>query len=210
MKQKQQLNIACADLQHGTDPLTGDLQADALSYPDNYEVMVDIAQVGRIKVRPFSPEDIALWEALFQSLTPRSVYLRFFCFMKQLSPSMQRRLTCIDPEQEIALVAMLQRDCDQIMVGDARVIETQSRQSAEFSVLVADHYQGKGIGACLLSHCLDIARKRGIRHIFGMVLADNIQMLALGRKLGFSVVYCQGSREYELSKVFPEPNENHE
>jgi acetyltransferase len=210
MKQRPKPHKACADLQHGTELLTESLQAGTLSYPDNYEVMVDIAQVGRIKVRPFSSEDIVLWEALFQSLTPRSVYLRFFCFMKQLSPSLQRRLMCIDPEQEIALVALLQRDNEQIMVGDARVIETQPKQSAEFSVLVADHYQGKGIGACLLSHCLDIAQKRGIRQIFGMVLADNIQMLALGRKLGFSVVYCQGSREYELSKVFPESNENHE
>jgi acetyltransferase len=66
---------------------------------------------------------------------------------------------------------------------------------------VADQYQGKGIGACLLAHCLNIARQRDIKEIFGMVLAENLQMLALGRKMNFTVSYCPSTREYELTKT---------
>jgi hypothetical protein len=34
-----------------------------------------------------------------------------------------------------------------------------------------------------MRHAIDIARQRGIRQIFGIVMAENTHMIALGRKL---------------------------
>lgn len=178
--------------------------SEALAYPDRYELMVDIEAVGRIKIRPFRPNDVTLFEALFKSLTPRSIYLRFFCFLKQLPPTLRDQLAYIDHNRDIALVGMLQQEDKEIMVAEARVTPTGQNHNAEFSVLVADPWQGRGIGACLLQHCLDIARQRRYKRIFGVVLADNIHMLALGKKLGFSAAYCPSTREYELSKTYEE------
>jgi acetyltransferase len=175
---------------------------EGLCYPKVYAFTVDLPEVGPIKVRPFQQGDIDLFETLFRSLTPRSVYLRFFGFLKQLPPDLRDRLDRIDHDRQIALVALRTQDDQEIMLGDARVMITEDGQSGEFSVLVADQWQGKGIGACLLAHCLDIARSRHVDHIFGVVLAENVHMLALGRKLGFKATYCPGSREYELSKFF--------
>jgi acetyltransferase len=66
--------------------------------------------------------------------------------------------------------------------------------------MVSDPWQGKGVGALLLRHCLAIAERRGFENIFGIVKVENRNMLALGRKLGFTVEHMHGSTEYKLSK----------
>ncbi len=58
------------------------------------------------------------------------------------------------------------------------------------------------IGAELLKRCLSIAQERGIEKVVGTVLAENIQMLSLGRKLGFEITRVPGSSEYELNIDF--------
>jgi acetyltransferase len=88
------------------------------------------------------------------------------------------------------------------MLGVARVILGRNLREAEFSVVVSDPWQGKGIGAALLQRCISMAKERGIQRVMGTVLAENTQMLALGRKLGFSIKKEQGVPEYELSIDF--------
>ncbi len=171
-------------------------------YPDHFEWFVELPDVGRLKVRPIREQDAALLEDLFKTLTPHSVYLRFFSFFRRLPPGMLERFTRIDYRHEIALVGLLKEYGEEKMVADARVVETANAGTAEFSVMVSDHLQGKGIGACLLQNCLEIARKRGYQRIYGIVLPENKQMLALGRKLGFTIRHITGSREYELSRAF--------
>ncbi|NNK00067.1 MAG: GNAT family N-acetyltransferase [Desulfatitalea sp.] len=179
------------------------------AYPDHYEVTVELPGVGPLIVRPIRKDDAPLFEALFKSLTPRSVYLRFFTILRQLPPAMLARFTQIDYAHEIALVALIDDNGLQTMVGDARVIETGEAGGAEFSVMVKDPWQGKGIGACLLHHCLAISQRRGYRHVHGIVLPDNRQMLALGRKLGFTIRREPSGAEFKLSKAFDEDTMDH-
>ena len=174
---------------------------DGHSYPEQCELGIDLPAVGHIKVRPIREGDVPMLEELFRSLTPHSVYLRFFSFFRQLPAKMLERFTRIDYQREIALIALRKECGEEKMVGDARVIETSDPGNAEFSVMVSDPWQGKGVGACLLQHCLAIAGQRGYRRIYGIVLAENKQMLALGRKLGFMVKHIPGSTQYELSKA---------
>ncbi len=170
-------------------------------YPDRYELTTVIPGVGKILVRPIRQGDTAMFEALFESMTPHSVYLRFFSFLRQLPPQMLQRFTDIDYDQEIALVALLTEGGRASMIGDARVVHTLKPGCAEFSVMVADQWQGKGVGACLLQHCLALAARRGFKNIHGIVLAENKNMLALGRKLDFAIRHVPGSSEYELTKT---------
>jgi acetyltransferase len=150
-----------------------------------------------IFVRPIRPEDAPLLEAHFQSLSPRSIYMRFFAPMKRLSPSMLARFTQIDYDREIALVAIAEND-ENTLMGVGRVITERDRRRAEFSVVVGDPWQGLGIGAALLRQCLDIAPRQGIEKIWGTVLSENTQMLALGKKLGFSIKRGESAGEHEL------------
>jgi len=118
--------------------------------------------------------------------------------MKQLSKWQIIRLTQIDYDREVALIALIDTPSGEKMVGVARVIEEACVKTGEFAVIVSDEWQGKGIGASLLKRCLRIAKQKGLDTVWGLVIAENIQMLKLGKKLGFRIKRISGSSEYEL------------
>jgi acetyltransferase len=171
-------------------------------YPDQLEERTRTKTGIDIFVRPIRPEDAPLLVELFESLSPKSVYRRFFTPMKRLPHSMLARFTQIDYDRHIALVALSVSKSKESMLGVSRVIMERNQKVAEFSVIVSDPWQGKGIGAALLQRCLAIAKDRGIEKVMGTVLAENTQMLALGKKLGFTINRVLGVGEYELSLVF--------
>jgi acetyltransferase len=168
-------------------------------YPAQYESRVYLPEIGELLVRPIRPEDALLLSELFDTLSPQSIYYRFFFPMKKLSQEMMARFTQIDYDREIALVAISESGFEEKMLGAARVILQQNMKDAEFAVLVGDPWQGKGIGAQLLQTCLDIARERHLQNIWGVALAKNTGMLALGRKLNFTIHPSTLVGEYELN-----------
>ncbi|MEJ2658913.1 MAG: GNAT family N-acetyltransferase [Desulfobacterales bacterium] len=169
-------------------------------YPNQYEARTIREGVGELFIRPIRPEDASLLVQLFDALSRESVYFRFFSSLKMLPPSMLARFTQIDYDREIALVALWGTEPNEKMLGVARVItDIYNRKNAEFSIVVGDPWQGKGIGAELLKRCLLIAKERGIENVHGIVLPENTQMLALGKKLGFTVKKIVGESEYELN-----------
>jgi len=167
-------------------------------YPNEYEERVVTDEGVEIFVRPIKPEDAPLLTELFGVLSPRSIYYRFMSPMKELPRPMVVRFTQIDYDRDICLVAIEEDDGAEKMLAVARVMGDPDGVEAEFAVLVGDPWQGKGIGAELLQRCLNVARKQGFRKIVGTVLAENTHMLALGRKLGFTLTRTPGAGEYEL------------
>jgi acetyltransferase len=85
------------------------------------------------------------------------------------------------------------------MLAAARVIGDPDGKKAEFAVMVGDPWQGRGVGAKLLKTCLQIAKERGIETVWGIVLRENTQMLALGRKLGFEASRTEEPGELQLA-----------
>jgi GNAT superfamily N-acetyltransferase len=53
--------------------------------------------------------------------------------------------------------------------------------------VIADSWQGRGIGSRLLAKLIEVARRRGLKRLYGDVLAMNRPMLELVRKLGFTL-----------------------
>ena len=158
-------------------------------YPEEEESHMVGVDGRRIFIRPVKPEDAPLFTALFKVLSPTTIYHRFFGALKELNPEMLARFTQIDYDREIALVA-LSEDMDEAsgtdsMLGVARIIGDPDGKTGEFAVLVGDAWQGTGIGSNLLEKCLSIAEKRGFKTVHGIVLEENRNMLALGKKLGF-------------------------
>jgi acetyltransferase len=152
----------------------------------------------RIFVRPVKPEDSPLFTAFFKTLSPTTIYYRFFGAMKELNPEMLARFTQIDYDREIALVAIDEDSPTDNMLGVARIIGDADGRTGEFAVLVGDVWQGKGIGGNLLEKCLSIAEKQGFKTVYGLVLKENRNMLALGKKLGFSIERNAADGDNEL------------
>jgi acetyltransferase len=159
------------------------------AYPNQYEQTARIKDGKQILIRPIRPEDGPLFVALFNQLSAASIYYRFCGCVKSLSPEMLFRLTQIDYDREMALVAIGSASQQTQMLGAARIINEPDGERAEFSVLVGDPYQGLGIGALLLRNLVHIGHTRGLKSIWGYVLRDNVNMLRLGKKVGFTSTY---------------------
>ncbi|MBL0717506.1 MAG: bifunctional acetate--CoA ligase family protein/GNAT family N-acetyltransferase [Desulfosarcina sp.] len=168
-------------------------------YPNQYEETITHAGLGKLLIRPIKPDDAPMLENLFNTLSPQSVYYRFFGYRKHLPHSMLARFTQIDYDREIALVALKDTEDPEMMLGVARVFTLMNRKDAEFAVLVGDPWQGKGIGAELLKRCLIIAREHEIKKVWGMVLYQNTEMLLLSKKIGFTIKENPEAGVYELN-----------
>ncbi len=152
----------------------------------------------KIFMRPVRPGDAEQIIGLFSDLSPETVYLRFFSPIKRISNTLLIRLTQIDYDREIALMALAGKGEQKKIVGVARIIFHPAGERGEFALVLADDWQGKGIGRVLLKRALVSAQKYGLKQIYGPVISTNTAMLALGQKLGFAVKRDPESSEYKL------------
>ncbi len=167
-------------------------------YPNQYEREAQTKDGYPFFIRPIKPEDAPLMVDLFNSLSPRSIYHRFFTPLKRLSSNTLVLLTQIDYDRDMALVALDRSKPVERMLGVARLMSDPDVTRSEFAVLVADRWQGKGIGATLMKDLLLIAQGRGIKVIYGIILAENRQMLTLARKLGFDIRKEPDTNQYDV------------
>jgi len=167
-----------------------------LPYPARYEQVWPLRGGGEYTVRPIHPDDAQMLQDLVQHLSPESRYSRFVSSMTELPPSMLARFTLIDYDREMALIAVVkERNAaaggevveTQRMVGVSRYITNPDQSSCEFSLVVADDFNGKGLGSRLMESIMDVAREKGLTEIDGLVLANNAGMLKLMRSLGFAI-----------------------
>jgi acetyltransferase len=87
----------------------------------------------------------------------------------------------------MALAATTMLGGAETLIGVARYVRDKADPSAEFAIVVADSWQGRGIGGRLLAKLADVARRRGLKRLHGEILAINRPMLGLVRKLGFTL-----------------------
>ncbi len=169
-------------------------------YPEQYEMETTTSGEVNIFVRPIKPEDAPLLVELFNTLSSRSIYYRFFGPMKRLPPDMLARFTQIDYDRDMALVVFAVEDGKVLgkILGVSRLFRDSDGKIAEFSVVVSDPWQGKGIGAALMEKLIGIAKEQGVEYLWGVVLAENTQMLALGKSLGFTISRAGLSNQYKL------------
>jgi len=136
-------------------------------------------------IRPIRPEDARLEQTFVSSLSERSKYLRFMYAMKELTPAMLSRFTQIDYDREMALIALADVDGAERQVGVARYVTYLDGRGCEFSIVVSDEWQNRGLATELLRRLIDVARERRLEEMDGLVLRENRGMLALAKDLGF-------------------------
>ena len=168
-------------------------------YPAQYELCTSTKSGLRLLIRPIQPEDAELFVELFKTLSPTSVYYRFFRHMKELTPEMLAMLTQIDYDRHMALVALDESASPEKMLGVARIIGDPDLTETEFSIMIGDPWQGQGVGAQLLLNLLKVARQQGAEKIWGTVLRENTHMQQLGKKCGFALKYNSEEGAYDLN-----------
>jgi acetyltransferase len=176
-------------------------------YPASLESAAMVGGV-RVAIRPIRPEDAVLEMAFVDGLSAASARLRFMSGLRSLTGEMLARFTQIDYDREMALIATVGEGDSQRQVGVARYITLPDATSCEYAIVLADDWQGRGLGRILMDRLIGVARHAGLTSMSGWVLSDNGGMLALCRKLGFSERSVPGDvtvRLVELDLAAPPP-----
>ncbi len=140
-----------------------------------------------LAVRPIRPEDARMELAFVERLSDQSRYLRFFTSARSLSPRMLARLTQVDYEKEIALVAVRSAVPNDEIIGVTRYAALPDSETCEFAVTVGDRWQNKGLGTLLMQRLIAVARANGYVTMIGEILSINQSMLRLAQNLGFTL-----------------------
>ncbi|MGB2605813.1 MAG: GNAT family N-acetyltransferase, partial [Candidatus Sulfotelmatobacter sp.] len=161
-------------------------------YPLQYVWSWTMKDGNPVSIRPIRPEDEPLMVKFHETLSDRSVYLRYFCSLSLSRRVAHERLLRIcfgDYDREMALVA----ECTDPVTGERRIIavgrmnKLHAGNEAEVAVLVSDQYQKLGLGNELLRRVVQIARDEKLSRVSAEMLTDNVAMQIIMKHLGFGV-----------------------
>ena len=153
-----------------------------------------------VEVRPIRPEDREYLRSGFARLSDRTRYLRFQAPLPSLSDQQLSYLTDVDHHNHEALVAFDPEREEG--VGVARFVRVGD-DVAECAIVVADDWQGRGLGTILLDRLVQRAREEDILRFTALVLAENDDALRLLERLGDTEKRSLGS-QVELDIALPE------
>jgi acetyltransferase len=71
------------------------------------------------------------------------------------------------------------------MLGLVRLKDELDEKTAEFAILVRSRLKGHGLAWLLMQRVMDYAKEKGLRRVYGDVLAENSTMLQMCAELGF-------------------------
>ncbi|MFB3813208.1 MAG: bifunctional acetate--CoA ligase family protein/GNAT family N-acetyltransferase [Terriglobales bacterium] len=178
---------------HPVDTKEEDLPRSAIRpYPAQYIAEWKLKNGTPVTIRPIRPEDEPLMIRFHERLSDRSVYLRYFQPLKLSQRTAHERLTriCfIDYDREMALVVVRhhpENGQDEI-IAVSRLSKLHGVNEAECAVLVSDEYQHQGLGKELFRRSVEIARAEGLGRVVATMLAENREMRAICKSLGFHV-----------------------
>ena len=121
----------------------------------------------------------------FKKLSRKSVYHRFFGFMKELSPRQIDDLLNTDEKNHVAWAAFDIVDDDTIGIGVGRFRRSIDNPSeAELALTVIDEYQEKGVGTILLAIMYYLASILEIDILTGIIMFDNSKLIRRFKELG--------------------------
>ncbi|MBC7091325.1 MAG: GNAT family N-acetyltransferase [Nitrososphaeria archaeon] len=162
---------------------------------DEYEKIVMLKDGSKALIRPVRGEDAEDLLKMFTTLSPETVYNRFFKLRRPFTIEEVQKMTSINFDEEFALVASPLEASELKIIGDARYY-VEDKIRAEVAIVVQDRWQFKGLGTAMLQHLINIGRENNIREFYIYVLSDNAVMIHVAKKLGFRLK----SQSYGISR----------
>jgi len=178
---------------HGPDVTLEQLPKPAIRpYPLQYVSTWTMKDGSPVTIRPIRPEDEPLMVKFHETLSDRSVYLRYFSSLSLSRRVAHERLLRIcfgDYDREMVLVAERTDGAtgERHIMGVGRMNRLHVRNEAEVAALVSDPYQHQGLGHELLRRIIEVAREEKISQVSAEMLPDNLGMQAVFRRLGFTI-----------------------
>ena len=160
-----------------------------------YSVCETLRDGTTVVIRAIRPDDKTRLSRGFERLSAQTVYFRFLAAKKRLSDEELVHLTELDFVRHVGLAATIGEGEEERFIGVGRYVASveggERPERAEVAFVVADDWQGKGIGRLLLRHLMGIARAADILEFEAEVLGRNRRMLKVfaseGREVNVSV-----------------------
>jgi RimJ/RimL family protein N-acetyltransferase len=170
----------------------------ALRFDDlrQYSDMLRSRSGNAVTVRFVEPRDAEELQSYFRSLSTRSRYNRFLGAMSELPKSQLDHFIRIGEEERFSVVATMNIDGFETIVGEARYAFHADTGSLEFGLSIDDRWQGHGIGSSLLKNLECRAAAFGAERVFGDTLRSNDAMIALAKKSGY--VFTHNPDDWKL------------
>jgi acetyltransferase len=161
-------------------------------YPTRYTGQFKMKDGTEVAIRAIRPEDEPNMVKFHQTLSERSVYLRFFHLMNLEQRTKHERLmrTCfIDYDREVALIAQRRnpQSGELEILGVGRLTKLHGVNEAEVAVVVSDQWQGRGLGTELLARLLVVGADEKLSKLTANILPDNRDMIRICEKAGLKL-----------------------
>ncbi len=155
-------------------------------------------------VRAIRPDDSERLQHFHSHLSADTIVFRFFRMVPRLTIEMADHFTHVDYHRRMALVATLNGDADEEILGVVRYDALDS-VTAEVAFVVRDEWQGHGIATELLHRLARYARERGFVTFVAITMGSNARMLEVLRNSGFpySTRFQDGDIEAHLDITHP-------
>ncbi|MFH1537949.1 MAG: GNAT family N-acetyltransferase [bacterium] len=156
-------------------------------YPEELETHRKTGAGVDIFLRPVKISDEPLIKDFFYSLSDDSIYKRFMSSRRYMPHNLLQRFVVIDYTREMVILAVLQNEEMEEIVGIAQYCMNQGAHTAEVALVVRDDFHNQGIGTELMYYLTYLALNRGLLGFTAEVLAENDPMLHVFEKIGFGV-----------------------
>ncbi|MBI5634265.1 MAG: GNAT family N-acetyltransferase [Nitrospirae bacterium] len=155
-------------------------------------------------MRPVRMSDEHLLKDFFYDLSSDCMYHRFISTRNSMLHEQLQKFVVIDYTREMVILAILERDGMESIVGVAQYYIDKKNHTAEVAFVVRDDQQSKGIGRELLGYITLLAKRNGLHGFTAEVLMDNRAMLMLFENMGFIIERRAEAGVYELKMSFRE------
>lgn len=149
-----------------------------------------------VRQRAIRPDDAGRLQALHARLSRETIVFRFFGALPVLADEFAGRLSNVDYDARMAVVATIGEGVSEEIIAVARY-QTVDAGVAEMALAVEDRWQEHGIGHQLLWSLASYARRRGFATFIAVVMYENEHMLALLRHSGLPTEFSMNEGRVE-------------
>lgn len=135
-------------------------------------------------IRPIEAEDADALQEFVRSLPDPARKNRFMLAGKELPAGLLAQFCQPVRPFETVIAAF---DSDGTIHGLAQTSAIRFPDECEFGIIVSESLQGRGLASFMMKELIAKARRQGYLNISADILADNLPMLKLAVKLGFSI-----------------------
>ncbi len=152
-------------------------------YPQQLESEIRTAEGTSYRVHPIKPEDEPALRRFADAVDSNDLWHAFFAPLRDRSHETAARLSQIDYDREMTLIAW----DDGSVAGLARSTADPTFENAECAVIIRRDLREKGLAGQLLEALLRVIATQGIKQAVLVFPTDRVRMINLSKDLGFTV-----------------------